>query len=76
MDPFSLLLAREANVYIDDADFARDLRARLEAEIKASSQHVTPLVWEKVSWWTRALDASAHALLRLGVALTGRSAEY
>ncbi|HBT34182.1 MAG TPA: cardiolipin synthase ClsB [Pusillimonas sp.] len=76
MDPFSLLLAREANVYIDDAGFARDLRARLEAEIKESSQHVTSLAWEKVSWWTRCLDASAHALLRLGVALTGRSAEY
>jgi cardiolipin synthase len=76
MDPFSLLLAREANVYIDDEDFARDLRLRLEAEIKSSSQHVTPLVWEKVSWWTRWLDAGAHALLRMGVALTGRSAEY
>lgn len=76
MDPFSLLLAREANVYIDDVAFARNLQKTLEAQITGSSQHVTPLAWRTLSLWTRFLDSVAHGLLRLGVALTGRSAEY
>lgn len=76
MDPFSLLLAREANVYVDDAGFAAQLRERLEAQLQASSQHVTALTYEKRSWLTIFLDACAHRLLRLGVAITGKSSEY
>lgn len=76
MDPFSLLLAREANVYVDDAGFADRLKAVLEAELHASSQHVTQLLYERRSWVTVFLDACAHRLVRLGVAITGRSSEY
>lgn len=76
MDPFSLLLAREANVYIDDTGFAAGLQRCLEDEIQASSQHVTVLAWERTSRLTHWIDVAARALLRLGVALTGRSAEY
>lgn len=76
MDPFSLLLAREANVYVDDAGFAALLQARLEAQLHQSSRLVTALHDQRRSWWTRFLDACAHRLVRLGVAITGRSAEY
>ena len=76
MDPFSLLLAREANVYVDDAGFAAHLQARLESQLEHSSQLVTVLHYERRSWMTRFLDACAHRLVRFGVAITGRSAEY
>ena len=36
IDPFSLLLAREANIVVDDAAFARDLRQRLHQAISQS----------------------------------------
>lgn len=76
MDPFSLLLAREANVYIDDAQFAARLQCRLEAELQGSSQLVTVLHHQRRSWLTRLLDEVAHRLVRLGVAITGQSSEY
>ena len=37
IDPFSLLLAREANVFIDDAEFAGELRASLHEAIENGS---------------------------------------
>ena len=76
MDPFSLLLAREANVYVDDAGFAAQLQARLEAQLHESSQLVTMLYEQRRPWLTRFLDACAHRLVRFGVALTGRASEY
>lgn len=76
MDPFSLLLAREANVYVDDAGFAAQLKARLEAQLHESSQVVTLLHHERRSLLTRLLDGCAHRLVRLGVAITGQASEY
>lgn len=37
IDPFSLLLAREANVFVDDAGFAAELRASLHEAIENGS---------------------------------------
>ena len=37
IDPFSLLLAREANVFVDDAEFAGELRASLNEAIENGS---------------------------------------
>ena len=34
IDPFSLLLAREANVFVDDSAFAAELRASLEEAMR------------------------------------------
>lgn len=70
IDPYSLLLAREANVIIRDADFARRLRASLmrachEAarEVRAEDLSASPLV-------TRALRWAAYGLVRLLLGLT------
>ncbi len=43
IDPFSLLLAREANVVVRDADFARQLRTRLAAAIEGGGRPVLAL---------------------------------
>ena len=76
LDPFSLLLAREANVVVDDQPFAWDLQQRLEDAIAMGGRFVRPLDYQRRGWWRRCVDAVSYTLLRIGVALTGRSGEY
>lgn len=76
LDPFSLLLAREANVYVQDAGFADELKAALEAEIQSNSKRVTEEDLQRRSVIGRWVDACAYLMLRIGVALTGKSSEY
>lgn len=76
LDPFSLLLAREANVFIDDAGFAGKLKAALESEMQADARKITAEHLRKRNLLERGLDAISYAALRFGVALTGKSAQY
>lgn len=76
MDPFSLLLAREANAWIDDAAFAAQLRQALEHEMASHCRQVTLDDLRRVSVFVRMLDWFAYRLLRVGVALTGKGSEY
>ncbi len=76
LDPFSLLLAREANVFIDDAGFAGKLKAALESEMQADARKITAEHLRKRNLLQRGLDAISYAALRFGVALTGKSAQY
>lgn len=76
LDPFSLLLAREANVFIDDAAFAAQLRGVLEDELRGNAR---PVQWDDLQrrgWIGRMVDAASYLMLRIGVALTGRASEY
>lgn len=76
LDPFSLLLAREANVYIDDRGFAHELQIALEAQMDSDGRVVTVEHLRKRNMIERALDAFSYLMLRAGVALTGKSAQY
>jgi len=76
LDPFSLLLAREANVYVQDRAFAAELKEALEAEMKQNARRVTEDHLQRRSRLGRWMDACAYLMLRIGVALTGRSSEY
>ena len=49
IDPMSLLLAREANVVIEDAGFARELRLSLIAAMETGAQQVQRTKWERQS---------------------------
>ncbi len=49
IDPFSLWLAREANLVVQDASFASSLRDDLLAEMQHSARRVTPLAWRKLN---------------------------
>jgi len=73
LDPFSLLLAREANVFIDDATFAARLRQLLEHEMQRNARRIQLQDLQRRGWWGRTLDAISYVLLRIGVALTGRA---
>ena len=72
LDPFSLLLAREANVVAHHPELAQTLRASLMDAIERSSDRVDPHAYLSRGWWDRTLDALASAVLRFGVFLTAK----
>ncbi|WP_397474510.1 cardiolipin synthase ClsB [Pusillimonas sp.] len=76
MDPFSLLLARETNVFISDQGFAAQLKAALEHELSNSCNRVTVESNARHSWLERWCDDVSHFLLKIGVALTGHASEF
>ena len=71
LDPLSLLLAREANVIVDDARFAQDLRARLVHAMEHEGRRVEPAAYAGRPWGQRLLDRMAFGLMRLMLFLTG-----
>lgn len=70
IDPFSLLLAREANVVVDDAGFARDLRQRLHLALSHSTA-LDSTGWQRRAWPRRMLSWLAYNGVRLAVGLAG-----
>lgn len=76
IDPFSLLLAREANVVVADADFARTLLARLEVAIRDGGRPVHLHHVRRRSWPMRLVNWISFGLLRLGVTLSGVPGRY
>ncbi len=67
IDPFSLLLAREANIVIDDAAFAATLRQRLQSAIDSGGREVQIADIKKRSWWSRLASRAAYAFVRFAV---------
>jgi cardiolipin synthase len=70
LDPLSLLLAREANVFVRDDAFAQTLRARLDEAI-AQGRPVAHELHVGRPWKLRLADWVAYALMRLALLLTG-----
>ncbi len=70
LDPLSLLLGREANVVVQDATFAGELRQRLLRALEEGGRAV-PASAVQGSLWARGLDHLAFALLRALIFLTG-----
>jgi cardiolipin synthase len=64
IDPYSLLLAREANVAVIDRAFAAELRADLERAIAESAVPVHAPALESRPWWRRFAYRIAYALVR------------
>lgn len=70
LDPLSLLLAREANVVIDDLAFAAALRKRLCEAIEGHGRRMDEGAFASRPWRQRLLDQVAYALMRLALLLT------
>lgn len=68
IDPFSLWLAREANLVVRDAGFAESLRADLLQEIAHSARLISPSVWRKRGIWMHLMMRVSYAMVRF---LTG-----
>ena len=71
IDPFSLLLAREANVFVDDAGFAAELRASLLEAIARGAQPVPSRQWKRKPLWLRVRIWLAYGIARLFIAFAG-----
>lgn len=71
LDPFSLVLAREANVVVFDDAFARQLRRSLEHEIATRAQAVRRMLWRRRAWPARALGWLAYGYARLAMGIAG-----
>lgn len=72
LDPLSLLLAREANVVVDDAPFAQSLRACLEAAIASDGTQLDAQTYAQSPWRQRLLDRLAFGVMRLLLFLAGQ----
>ena len=72
LDPFSLLLAREANLLIRDDEFAAELRTHLLDAIAHQGRRVDPAEHLRRGFMPRALAWGAYAGMRLAVFLTGK----
>jgi cardiolipin synthase len=72
IDPYSLLLAREANVAVHDAAFAHELRADLERAIDERSRPLHAEAFARRGLLRRAVNWVAYGILRFAaVALAG-----
>jgi cardiolipin synthase A/B len=71
LDPFSLLLAREANVVVADGYFAKQLHSGLIQAIQTGSHRVMPEALLARSKFQRVMDWTAFGLMRLAIWLTG-----
>ncbi len=71
IDPFSLLLAREANLVIKDKGFAGELRRSLLDATARNGIHIDVLQWTKLGIASRWRAQLSYALLRLVVGLLG-----
>jgi cardiolipin synthase len=72
LDPFSLLLAREANVVAHNPSLAQTLQASLINAIEQGATRVDTQAYLNRGVWERLVDAFASAVLRFGVFLTGK----
>ncbi|MCX7157157.1 MAG: cardiolipin synthase ClsB [Rhodocyclales bacterium] len=70
IDPFSLLLSREANVVVRDAAFAKALHASLEAAIEGASREIRSADQRRRSWLARLASAAAYSLVRILIGVT------
>jgi cardiolipin synthase len=71
LDPLSLLLAREANVFVRDDAFAGELRGHLLDAI-AQGRRVAPDAITRWSMLSRGLNWVAYAMMRAALFVTGK----
>ena len=65
------MMAKEANLFVDDAAFAGQLRASLGEAIESGARQVRLQRWLRLSWWLRLRIGLAYATARLMMAIAG-----
>ena len=70
IDPFSLLLAREANVVVRDPGFAAELRASLEQTLAGAAREIRAADQRRLPWHVRLVRAAAYSLVRFMLGVT------
>ena len=73
IDPFSLLMSREANIAVKNTDFARELRADLQKSMDSGASLVTVDEWQHHHYVKRFVSWLVYGLVRALMGLTGYS---
>jgi cardiolipin synthase len=76
IDPFSLLLAREANVVVHDARFAARLRTSLHSAMDLGATELREEQWRRKSALRRAASWMAYGIVRLMIGLAGYGGKH
>lgn len=71
IDPFSLLLAREANLVIEGYEFAQTLQRSLQLAIQRGGEMVPFDGWHRRPWYRRILPKLALSLVRSLMGIVG-----
>jgi cardiolipin synthase A/B len=71
LDPFSLLLSLEANVVVDDKNFAGNLKRSLEKSIAAGAHQIQPNSWKRQPIRLRMVNWLCYGLVRFMTGMTG-----
>lgn len=71
IDPFSLWLAHEANVVVDDAEFAAVLRADLEKALQSGAHQLPHALWKRKNRLYRGMAWLSYGLVRMMMGIVG-----
>lgn len=71
IDPFSLMLAREANVLIEDRKFALELKTSLHEALSHGARRLSQDDLKRLSVLKRLMSWAAYQLVRLAIGLAG-----
>ena len=71
IDPYSFLMAREANVFVRDPHFADQLRGELLRMIADGARRVAPESWAVRTNFEKALTWIAYGIVRIGMGVMG-----
>lgn len=75
IDPFSLLLAYEANLVVDDRGFGAALRESLKMSVASESQQIFKAGWKQQTMALRFVSWLCYGLLRLMTEISGYDLE-
>ena len=73
IDPFSMLLAREANIIVQDTAFANELRTEIYNSIREGAHHVSANEWLQGNLLKRFLSWLTYGVVRGFLGLIGQS---
>ena len=71
LDPFSLLLSREGNLVVDNAAFATQLHASLDAAMKVGAVEVHLKDLRQRGWLARLASELAYGIVRMMIGFSG-----
>jgi cardiolipin synthase len=71
IDPYSLLMAREANVFVRDRGFNRELKAQLLEMVSAGSRRIAADDWESRPKLYKAAIWISYGIVRLAMGFLG-----
>ncbi len=76
IDPFSMLLAREANIVVQDSAFASELRDEIKQSIQQQSVQVSAQEWLQKNTIKRALSWLIYGAVKAVLGVIGYSNEH